>query len=683
MTKFSLCALAIVTSLHAAPRPNILYILCDDLGYGDIGAFHQNERAAKNDRSIPFFTTPQIDRLAKEGMMLTQHYCAAPVCAPSRASFLTGQTQGHAGIRDNQFDKALPDTHTIGSVLQEAGYQTGAIGKWGLQGKLAGGKAEPNWEAYPTKRGFDFYFGYVRHRDGHFHYPKEDGRQVWENGDEISGQLDLCFTTDLFTTRAKSWITEQARTSKEPFFLFLAYDTPHAVLHNPPCAFPEGGGLKGGLQWTGKPGAMITTAHGTKDGWMHPDYEKATWDHDGKPGTPEVAWPEVQKRYANNVRRIDDCVGDLLKLLDDLEIADNTLVVFTSDNGPSKESYLKNKPYDPEFFDGFGPFNGIKRDTLEGGIREPTLVRWPQSIPAGKSSSAPSGQWDWLATFAEVAGVPAPSTSDGVSLVPHLTTKGERRNGTLYIEYFVNGTTPKYQAFAPKNRGKKRGQMQVVFEGGYKGLRYGTKSADDDFEIYDVGKDPAETRNLAKKPGFEKLQTAMKAKALQSRIPNSSAPRPYDQALVPGLPGKPEGSPGITCNWYSGTWPWLPDFRTLEVGKSAILNTISLPAGIGSEACGLSYEGFFEVPEDGEYTFALETPEPASLFVHDCRIISGQKNSAPSPGTGKIHLKAGWHPIRLALMCRNDAATLKVSLKGPDGLAVGLGEENMISSSKP
>ncbi len=361
-------------------QPNIIFILCDDLGFGDIGVFWQNQRAAAGDRTQPHFATPQIDTLARDGVMLTQHYCAAPVCAPSRASLLTGLTQGHANIRDNQFDQLLADTHTLGTVLKTAGYATAAFGKWGLQGGGEGNKnPDPDrpmserladyqgWDSYPTKRGFDYFLGYVRHRDGHFHYPKEEGREVWENEHEISASLDGCYTTDLFTARAKKWIIDQRKVNPtQPFFTYLSFDTPHAVLQNPATPYPAGGGLKGGLKWTGKPGAMINTSNGVMDGWMHPDLANQTWDHDANPQTPEIAWPDVQKRYANGVRRIDDAVGDVLQLLEDLGIAENTLVVFTSDNGPSKESYLK-EDYDPIFFDGFGPFDGIKRDTWQGG----------------------------------------------------------------------------------------------------------------------------------------------------------------------------------------------------------------------------------------------------------------------------------------------------------------------------
>ncbi len=634
-------------------RPNIVFILCDDLGYGDLGVTNQNARAAMNDRSVPFFQTPKIDALARDGVWLRQHYCAAPVCAPSRASFLTGRTQGHASVRDNQFDKGLAETLTVGSVLQHAGYATAVIGKWGLQGGGVGENKRQSlltaeereaeyrsWFSYPTRRGFNYFYGYVRHQDGHFHYPQEDGREIWENDRMVSNGLDLCYTTDLFTARAKQWIVDQrAANPTQPFFLYLAYDTPHAVLHNPPCAYPEGGGLRGGVQWTGRSGAMITTAMGAKDAWIHPDYADATWDDDGDAATPEVPWPEMQKRYANSVRRIDDCVGDLLQLLSDLGISENTIVVFTSDNGPSPESYLKAQA-NPAFFRAFGPFDGIKRDTLEGGLREPTLVRWPAAVRAGRIAESPSGQWDWLATFAELAGVPAPASSDGVSLVPTLTEREKQQPSTLYIEYFQNQRTPDYPTFFPAHRGRLRGQMQAVFLDGLKGLRYQVKSADDDFEIYDVVRDPQETRNLAVEPGVAALQKRMKARALQVRRPDASAARPYDAAFVPALEAAPTKTGGLCWTSYEGDWPWLPDLRTLPASDSGMTSELKFPVSTSSVAGAIGLTGAILIPADGEYLFALEGKAEAMLFVHEARAID------VGAFKGSINLKAGWHAVR-------------------------------------
>jgi arylsulfatase A-like enzyme len=218
----------------AQSKPNIIFILVDDMGWGDVGAFWQNQRKARNDRGEPWQQTPALDQLAAGGVMLTNHYAAAPVCAPSRASLLLGVSQGHANVRDNQFDKELQDTYTLGTALKRAGYHTAAIGKWGLQGgdpKMPG----PDWPAHPAKRGFDYYLGYIRHADGHEHYPKEGiyrgTKEVWDNRTNITDDLDKVYTADLWTAAAKRYITQQAQAAdSSPFFLYLAYDTPHAVL---------------------------------------------------------------------------------------------------------------------------------------------------------------------------------------------------------------------------------------------------------------------------------------------------------------------------------------------------------------------------------------------------------------------------------------------------------------------
>ncbi len=248
-------------------RPNIIFILCDDLGFGDIGVLYQNSRAPGQPREL----TPNIDSFAAESLQLHQHYCPAPVCAPSRASFLLGVHQGHANVHDQQWDKALADNHTVPRVLKRAGYATGAIGKWGLGGDDLGGTTPADWPAFATKRGFDYFFGYERHADGHDHYPKEaiyspKSKECYDGTNNVMSTLDKCYTTDLFTARAKKWIQDQRATnSSQPFFLYLAYDTPHAVYELPTQAYPSGGGTNGGMQWIGTAGHMINTASGTID----------------------------------------------------------------------------------------------------------------------------------------------------------------------------------------------------------------------------------------------------------------------------------------------------------------------------------------------------------------------------------------------------------------------------------
>ena len=490
----------------------------------------------------------------------------------------------------------------------------------------------------PSKHQYDFDAATV------IGFLKEHGL---EKDREVSGDLDKCYTADLFTARAKKWITEQTIAKpQQPFFIYLAYDTPHAKLQNPPCAYPEGGGLKGGVQWIGKPHAMLNTAIGEYDGYMFPDYAAATWDHDRKSATPEVPWPDVQQRFANDVRRIDFCVGDLLQLLKDLKIDDNTLVVFTSDNGPSQESKLPEK-YEPTFFRGFGPFEGIKRDTWEGGMREPALARWPRGIPTGRVDNEPSGQWNWLATFCDVAGLPVPAASDGVSLVPSLTGKGKQMPGTLYIEYFAKGRTPDYQEFDPAHQKRERNQMQNIYLNGYKGIRYNVQSADDDFEIYNLATDERELNNLAKSPELAGLQAAMKVRVLQVRTPAADAKRPYDTALVPPVLQEPTGEPGLTWSLFKGEWPWMPDFRTLAPQTTGQTKQIDLSMASGSQPFGVAFTGFFYAGQDGEYTFTLGSDTGAMLFLHDIRVINEPMKNPAGQFTGKVRLKSGWHPLRL------------------------------------
>ncbi|HXR07148.1 MAG TPA: sulfatase-like hydrolase/transferase, partial [Candidatus Acidoferrum sp.] len=416
-----------VSLAGAAPaaQPNVIFILTDDLGWGDVGVFFQKSRQLASVRSKPWQLTPNLDQCAARGVLLHDHYCPAPVCAPSRASLLLGVSQGHANVRDNQFDKSLENNHTIATVLRRAGYTTVAVGKWGLQGEGPGEDSPATWPAFPTRRGFDAFFGYARHADGHEHYPKEapyttgnKSKQVWDGTNDVTPQLDKCYTCDLWTAWAKHWIADHQRTnSARPFFMYLAYDTPHATQELPTQAYPPGGGLHGGLQWLGAPGQMINTASATIDSWIHPDYRLATFDDDNNPATPEVPWPDVYKRYATAIRRLDDAVGDLNALLRDLKIDRDTLVVFSSDNGPSIESYIPREPLRADFFGSYGPFDGIKRDCWEGGLRVPTLAWWPGHFPAGRVVSRSSISYDWLPTFAEAAGLPAPARADGVSLL--------------------------------------------------------------------------------------------------------------------------------------------------------------------------------------------------------------------------------------------------------------------------
>lgn len=649
-TTFAVTAVKpVMAQTQPKPRPNIIFVLADDLGYGDIGVFFQNSLRAANNRSAPWHLTPNLDTMAAQGLQLPQHYCSAPVCAPSRASFLLGVTQGHANVRNNQFDKALEDNYTLPRVLKQAGYSTACIGKWGLQGEETRGAAHP-FPSHPYNRGFDYYFGYIPHGAGHAHYPKEDAKRLFDGEKNVVKDYDGCYTTDLFTARAKKWISDQ-KTSKpnQPFLLYLAYDTPHAKLQYPPGPFPTGGGLKGGVQWLGTPGHMINTSSGTPDSYCHPDYINATWDNDKNAATPETPWPDVYKRYATDVRRIDDCVGDLLTTLKDLKIDDNTLVVFTSDNGPSQESYLP-EANEANFFHSFGPFDGIKRDIWEGGIRVGAITRWPAQIPAGRVSQTPSAFWDWMPTFADAAGLSTPERSDGVSLLPTLQGQGTQQPSRLYFEYFFDGKTPAYPEFAASHQGRTRGQMQALRLGDYIGVRYDIAAHADPFEIYNIVKDPQETNNLATNPKFAALQQQLHNAVLGMRRPDSGASRPYDDEFVPSV--KPaQSTSGLRWQVFVHNEPWIAQVDKLNPLTVGVSRTTAWPNGkakVPSQGNEILWSGFIEVPKDGEYTFSLSSPSKALLRLHEATVIDADYGYKPgSQVKGTIKLKAGKHPFRL------------------------------------
>ena len=631
-------------------RPNIIFILTDDLGYGDVGVLYQNSRAP----GLPKETTPNLDTLAEEGMQLRMHYCPAPICVSSRASLLLGVHQGHANVRDQLWDKAISNNHTLANVLQEAGYATAAIGKWGIGGDDVGGTTPADWAAFPTKRGFDYFFGYERHADGHEHYPKEgintSTRECWDGTNNITSTLDKCYTADLFTARAKKWIEDQRGTHpNQPLFLYLAFDTPHFFYELPTQAYPTGGGISGGMQWLGTPGHMINTASGTVDSYIPPDYAS-------------TSWPDLYKRYATGVRRIDEAVGDIMQLLQDLNMDTNTIVVFTSDNGPTTDKGLA-----ANFFDTFGPLDGVKRDTWEGGIREPTFVRWPGKIPAGSISMTPSEFPDWMPTFTDLAGLPGPAESDGVSLVPTLTGAGIQRPSTIYVEFDDPYTTPSYPEFEPDHRGRARNQMQVVGIDGLQGVRYDIASQTDDFEIYDVVHDPKEATNLALNPAYAGLQQQMKDRVLELRRPDPTAPRPYDNELVPAVSPSPV-THGAEWSAYTEFFPWVPELTSLTPSSSGVIGQPTLAVRPRDNDIGLLFTGYIAVPSDGNYTFYLSTDTGALLRIHDATVIDADYGySSGTEVSAAVNLKAGLHPFRLYYMRRDAAAppALSLSWSGP------------------
>lgn len=646
----------ICLSVLAPARPNIIFILVDDMGWGDLGVFYQNDRGEQ-----PKHATPHLDSFAAEGMQLRRHYAPAPVCAPSRASLLLGVHQGHCNLRNNQFDDPLDDNHTLASVLKEAGYTTAAIGKWGLQGS----GTPVNQPSHPLKRGFDSFFGLTAHLTGHYHYAelmagKTDNKgqpcALFDGYTDITSIADKAYSTDLFTARAKKWLSEQqAAEPGKPFFLYLAHIAPHAQLNVPTMAYPAGKGLSGGVQWTGTEHQLINTASGTIDSWIHPDYASQSW-------------PDHAKRYATMIRRVDDGVADLMQTLKDLGIDDNTLVVFASDNGPANEpgnggAYT----FDPRHFRSYGPFDGIKRDCWEGGMRVPALVRWPGQVPAGAVSTIPGQFQDWMATFAEAAGVPAPARCDGVSLLPELTGAGPRAESRVYVEYHFDGSTPNYTDFESWRRNATRRQEQALYLEGYKGVRYNIGSANDDFKIYDTLADPKESSDLAGSSDyFIGLQQRMKDRVLQIRRPDAGAARPYDSENIP--PAAPAATvPGLGFRAFEGSFPWAPEFGVLTPAAEGTCSGPDPSVRTRDEEIGLEFTGFLDVPAAGSYTFYLTADGPAFLRLHDAAVIDADKANAPgTEATASIRLAAGKHPLRLSYARHSGGApALSLQWSGP------------------
>lgn len=656
-------------------RPNILFILCDDLGYGDLGVLFQNAKSGKK------HLTPNLDQLAAEGIILNRHYTPAPVCAPCRGSLLQGVHQGHANIRNNQFDRALANNHTLATTLKTAGYRTSLIGKWGIQGS---GGSPALWPAYPTKRGFDEFFGYVRHGDGHTHYPfhTTDSRgpvELYDQDTMIRDDLNKCYTADLFTARAKKLIIDETTAHPErPFFLYLAYDTPHAALQLPTQAYPAGGGTSGGLQWNGTSGSMINTASGTIDSFRHPDYTSAVGN----------AWTDVEERFATSVRRLDDCVGDLRQTLVDLGIANNTLIVFTSDNGPHTEDYLTpaqtndGSSYTPQSFDSYGPFEGVKRDNWEGGIRMPTIVAWPGTIPAGQVDNTPSQMHDWMPTLVELSGWTPPGRTDGVSLVPLLTGTGTQAPPQVYIEYFQSSGTPNYGDFS-NHGGTSRKEMQTIFLDGYKGVRNNITSHATPFQIYDIENDNSEGNNLAgSSPFFNELQQKMKDTVLRIRKVDPASSRPYDSELVPAVTTPVD--PGLHYSRYEGLWPWMPEFELLTpVGQGTASNIAATTHLSRPDDAGLLYTGYLNVPTGGTWTFSATSDAGVYLRIHDSQVIDDDFTHTGTEASGTILLEAGLHPFRLYYRSQFDTPALGFSWSGPGTAKQAVPDAALFSAPEP
>jgi arylsulfatase A-like enzyme len=422
-------------------KPNIIFILADDLGYGDLGCYGQKR-----------IKTPNLDRMAREGMRFTQHYAGSTVCAPSRCVLMTGLHTGHCYIRGNARMDLRPSDVTVAKLLKKAGYATGLIGKWGL--------GQEGGTGVPTKQGFDYFYGYLDQGHAHNYYPtflfRKEERISLSNVVPNEGKAGqgvatkkVQYSHDLFTQEALQFVDSH---SEGPFFLYLAYTIPHANNE------------------AGKKGMEV------------PDYGIYK-DKD---------WPEPQKGHAAMISRMDGDIGRLFERLKKHGLDDNTIIFFSSDNGPHREGGA-----DPDFFDSNGPLRGIKRALYEGGIRVPLLVRWPGKVKPARVSDHLSGFWDFLPTAAELAGVEIPENIDGISFLPSLLGKKQKQHKSLYWEFHEQG-------------GK-----QALRMGKWKAVRLNVKNnPDNPLELYDLEKDIAEQHNLAEQhPDIVKQMRAMLAKS--------------------------------------------------------------------------------------------------------------------------------------------------------------------------
>jgi arylsulfatase A-like enzyme len=408
-----------VRGAEAARRPNILFILADDLGYGDLGCYGQKK-----------IRTPNLDRLAAQGMRFTQCYAGSTVCAPSRCALMTGRHTGHCTVRGNALVPLRPEDVTVAEVLKAAGYSTGLIGKWGL--------GEPGTSGIPNRKGFDHFFGYLNQVHAHNYYPD----YLWRNQQKVPLEGNVVkdgvasrrarYSHDLFTREALSFLQQH---QDKPFFLYLAYTIPHA---NNERGEAEGNGME----------VPSDAPYSDKD------------------------WPQAQKNHAAMITRLDADVGGLRERLQELKLEDNTIVLFSSDNGPHKEGGA-----DPQFFHSAGPLRGYKRDLYEGGMRVPMLVCWPGKIKAGTVSDQVWAFWDFLPTAAELARTKPPQGLDGVSVVPTLLGVGEQKqHAHLYWEFH------------------ERGSQQAVRMGDWKAVRL---KLGDPLELYDLKQDVSEKNNVA------------------------------------------------------------------------------------------------------------------------------------------------------------------------------------------
>lgn len=429
--KWLIASIAVQIIVHgsvaaAAGPPNIIFILADDLGYGDLGCYGQQH-----------FETPHIDRMAAEGMRFTQHYAGSTVCAPSRACLLAGQHTGHVYQRANGQIAFRPDPQDIciARLLKDAGYHTAMIGKSGLSCRTPNGNL-------PYEKGFDHFFGYNSHGAAHRYYPES----LWRNGQQETypgnhGTDGDQYSGDLFLADALAYLAYHA---EGPFFLHLSLQQPHADLCVP-------------------------------ERWKEPFVGK--FDETAFAGDGYRAEPQPKATFIGMVTYIDDTVGKVLDKLRELGIAENTLVLFSSDNGAMSEG-----GWSREYFDSSGPLRGGKRDMYEGGVRVPLVAWWPGRVPAGTTSDHISAFWDFVPTACELAKIGPPDDTDGISYLPTLLAEpaGQREHDYLYWEFYEEG-------------GK-----QAVRQGDWKAVRLNVLThPDQPIELYDLAEDIGESHNVS------------------------------------------------------------------------------------------------------------------------------------------------------------------------------------------
>lgn len=423
--------------VDVAEKPNIIYILADDLGYGDLGVYGQQK-----------IRTPNIDRLAVEGMLFTDHYAGTTVCAPSRCALMTGMHTGHTYIRGNKEWKPegqwpIPDSaFTIAEMLKQVGYATGAFGKWGL------GFIETSGN--PNDQGFDQFYGYNCQRLAHNYYPYH----LWNNKDKVVLEGNQDHGTEVYGPEI---IHEQAlmfmRENKDrPFFLYYPSVIPHAELVAPAEYM---------AQFRGK-FLPETSYEGVDEG-------------DNYRLGPYGSQEECHAAFAAMVTLLDDQVGEILDLVQELGLEEKTLIMFTSDNGPHLEGGA-----DPDYFDSNGPFTGYKRDLYEGGIRVPMLARWKGHIAPGSRTDHPSAFWDVMPTLADLVQIDPASNIDGISFLPTMLGEGQqKKHEYLYWEFH------------------ERGGRKALRSGDWKVVKYDLESKPEASpQLFNLKEDPAESKDL-------------------------------------------------------------------------------------------------------------------------------------------------------------------------------------------